>query len=157
MMAQPLIPLVITLTCLGLPVAISKLVAEAEAQGQHHKVKKILIVSLTVTATLSLFLTLLTFIGAKLISQYLLTDQRAYYAMLAITPIAPIVVAISSVLKGYFRGRQNMNPLSFSQIIEQLVRIGFINVLVHILLPYGIEFAAAGAMASIFSMGERLS
>ncbi|MCQ6557341.1 stage V sporulation protein B [Paenibacillus mendelii] len=155
MMAQPLVPLVITLTSLGLPVAISKLVAEAEAQGQHHKVKKILIVSLTVTAALSLFLTLLTFIGAKLISHHLLTDQRAYYAMLAITPIAPIV-AISSVLKGYFRGRLNMKPLAFSQVIEQLVRIGFIIALVHTLLPYGIEFAAAGAMASSV-IGEGVS
>ncbi|UVI33046.1 stage V sporulation protein B [Paenibacillus spongiae] len=147
MMAQPLIPLVITLTCLGLPVAISKLVAEAEAQGHPHKVKRILVVSLTVTASLSLLLTLLTFIGAKLISHHLLTDQRAYYAMLAITPIAPIV-AVSSVLKGYFRGRLNMKPLAYSQVIEQLLRIGFIIGLVHLLLPYGIEYAAAGAMVS---------
>jgi stage V sporulation protein B len=54
MMAHPLIPLVITLTELGLPVAISKLVSEADAQGNSLKVKRILIVSLFVTGTLFL-------------------------------------------------------------------------------------------------------
>jgi len=34
MMAHPLVPLVITITELGLPVAISKLVAEAYARGE---------------------------------------------------------------------------------------------------------------------------
>lgn len=39
MMAVPTLVLVITLTQLGLPVAISKLVAEAEALGDRHKIK----------------------------------------------------------------------------------------------------------------------
>ena len=42
MMAVPTLVLVITLTQLGLPVAISKLVAEAEALGDRHKIKKYL-------------------------------------------------------------------------------------------------------------------
>jgi stage V sporulation protein B len=40
MMALPLTGLLITLTTLGLPIAISKLVAEAEVNGDHQRVKK---------------------------------------------------------------------------------------------------------------------
>ncbi|MDF2963617.1 MAG: spoVB [Paenibacillus sp.] len=145
MMAHPLVPMLITLTSLGLPVAISKLVAEAEAQGDSAKVKRILQVSLTMTITISIILTLGAFIGAKHIAIWILADQRAYYAMLAIIPIAPLV-AISSVLKGYFRGKQNMKPIAVSDVIENIVQISLIMALVQLLLPKGIEYATAGAM-----------
>lgn len=41
-----------------------------------------------------------------------------------------------------------MTPIALSQVIEQVVRIGFILILVHWLLPYGVEYAAAGAVLS---------
>lgn len=146
MMAHPLVPLVITLTELGLPVAISKMVAEADVKGDKLKEKRILAVSLAITGTLSVILTLLALLGSKYIAALFLTDQRAYYAMLAITPIAPIV-AISAVLKGYFRGKQHMKSIALSDIFEHIAHIACMLALVHLLLPYGIEYAAAGAMA----------
>ncbi|OXM82831.1 stage V sporulation protein B [Paenibacillus rigui] len=156
MMAHPLVPMMITLTSLGLPVAISKLVAEAEAQGDTGKVKRILQVSLTLTVSISVILTLGVFIGSKSIASVILADSRAYYAMLAIIPIAPLV-AISSVLKGYFRGKQNMKPIAISDVIENIVQIAVIVMLVQVLLPYGIEYAAAGAMAcSVIGEGSGL-
>ena len=48
MMALPTLFLVINITQLGLPVAISKFVAEANARGDEKKIKKILVVSLLV-------------------------------------------------------------------------------------------------------------
>ncbi|MBE9914744.1 stage V sporulation protein B [Paenibacillus donghaensis] len=147
MIAHPLLPLFITLTELGLPVAISKLVSEAEARGDQARVKRILAVSLSVTGTLSIVLTSAALFGSKWIASLVLADQRAFYAMVAITPIIPIV-AVSAVLKGYFRGRQNMNPLAISDIVENLAQIIVIIGVVNILLPYGIAYAAAGAMAA---------
>lgn len=148
MMAVPILILVITLTRLGLPVAISKLVAEASTQGDHQRIKRILVVSLAITGTLSVLFTILTIMGAKVLSTLFLTDQRAYYPLVAITPIVPIV-AISSVIKGYFQGKQNMKPSAYSQVIEQVVRISLVAFLSILLLPYGLEFAAAGAMISV--------
>ncbi|MFC0274494.1 stage V sporulation protein B [Metabacillus herbersteinensis] len=145
MMAMPVTGLLITFTTLGLPVAISKLVAEAEARKDHQRIKKILIVSLTTTSILGFVLMIGTFMGAKLLSSVLLTDQRAYYSLIAVIPIVPII-AVSSVIKGYFRGKQNMTPIAFSQVLEQVVRIGLIFILVGWLLPYGIEYAAAGVV-----------
>jgi stage V sporulation protein B len=155
MMAVPTLLLTITLTQLGLPVAISKLVAEAEAVGDKRRVKRILVVSLTITITLSIIFTTGMILLAPFLAKTLLTDARTYYPIIAISPIVPIV-AISAVLRGYFQGMQNMRPSAYSQVIEQIVRISFVAMLTKAFLPYGIEFAAAGAMFSVV-LGELAS
>ncbi|WP_083443517.1 stage V sporulation protein B [Ornithinibacillus contaminans] len=155
MMALPTFFLVMTLTQLGLPVAISKRVAEAEAQHDHAKVKKILVVSIIITSLSSIIFTAVMIVAAPFIATTLLTDERTVYPLIAISPIIPIV-AISSVLRGYFQGKQNMKPQSYAQVIEQIVRISFVALFVHLLLPYGVEFAAAGAMFSVI-LGEFVS
>ncbi|GAE35096.1 stage V sporulation protein B [Halalkalibacter akibai] len=148
MMAVPTLLLVITLTQLGLPVAISKLVAEAEATNDRPRIKKILVVSLTVTSILSVIFTIAMIAFAPFVSNYLLTDKRAYYPLIAIAPIVPIV-ALSSVMRGYFQGRQNMKPTAYSQVIEQVVRITLVAIMTTAFLPMGVEYAAAGAMISV--------
>jgi stage V sporulation protein B len=147
-MAVPTLVLTITLTRLGLPVAISKMVAEAEAEGNQQKIKRILIVSLAITGILSLIFTTAMIVLAPILSQNFFTDERTYYPLIAIAPVVPII-AISSVIRGYFQGRQNMKPSAYSQVIEQVVRITLVAVLTSALLPYGVEFAAAGAMISV--------
>ncbi|MFC4320915.1 stage V sporulation protein B [Litchfieldia salsa] len=155
MMAVPTFVLTITLTQIGLPVAISKLIAEAEAKGDRGKIKKILVVSLSITGALSLIFTPGMIFLAPVLSETLFTDSRVYYPLLAISPIVPII-ALSSVLRGYFQGRQNMRPAAYSQVIEQVVRITLVAICTKAFLPYGIEYAAAGAMISAV-IGELVS
>ncbi|WP_409301895.1 stage V sporulation protein B [Peribacillus sp. SCS-155] len=155
MMALPTLFLVVNITQLGLPVAISKYVAEADARGDEKKIKKILVVSLSITITLSMIFTPAMLLLAPVLSETLFTDARTLWPLMAIAPIVPIVAA-SSVLRGYFQGKQNMKPFAYSQVIEQVARITFIAVLTKTFLPYGLEYAAAGAMlASI--IGELVS
>lgn len=155
MMAVPTFLLAVTLTRLGLPIAISKLVAEADATGDRSKVKKILIVSLAITGVLSILITIALFIAAPLLAQYFFTDKRTIWPLLAIAPVVP-VIAVSSVLRGYFQGLQNMRPSAYSQVIEQVVRIALVALLTGLFLPYGVEYAAAGAMISVI-IGELAS
>ncbi|MFC0522487.1 stage V sporulation protein B [Pontibacillus salicampi] len=155
MMAIPTLILVITLTQFGLPVAISKRVAEAEAHGDLLKIKKILVISLVITGILSIIFTAGMVMLAPLLAKTLLTDERTLYPLLAISPIVPIV-AISSVLRGYFQGRQNMKPQAYSQVIEQIVRISCVAFFTSALAPLGVEYAAAGAMISVV-LGEFVS
>jgi len=145
MMAHPLVPLVITLTELGLPVAISKYVAEADTVGDKKRIQRILFIAVLVTGTLSLLLTAFALLASEWIASILLSDRRAYYAMLAITPISPIV-AVSAVFKGYFRGMQRMTTIAVSDILDNTLQLACVLALVHLLMPYGIEYAAAGAM-----------
>jgi stage V sporulation protein B len=154
-MAFPTFILVVTITQMGLPVAISKNVAEAEARGNFAEIKKILVVSLATTISLSLIFTPALILLAPLLSKTLFTDPRTYYPLMAIAPVVP-VIAISSVLRGYFQGRQQMRPSAISQILEQFVRITLIAVMTKAFLPYGIEYAAAAAMVASV-IGELVS
>jgi len=147
-MAVPTLTLIISLATFGLNVAISKMVAEADAVGDQKKIRSILQISLLIVTFLSVIFTTLMIAGARIISETLLTDERAFYSLIAIAPIVPIV-AISSVFRGYFQGKQNMNPTASSQIIEQIIRIFTVLFLAMWLLPRGVEFAAAGAMIGI--------
>ncbi len=155
MMALPTLFLVYTLTQFGLPIAISKRVAEAEAHGDLKKIKRILIISLTITGTLSIVFLIGLLLIAPIVATKFLTDERTLYPLLAISPMVPIS-AVSSVIRGYFQGRQNMKPQSYAQVIEQIVRICCVSFLVKLFLPYGVEFAAAGAMFSVI-VGELCS
>ncbi|MED3562165.1 stage V sporulation protein B [Bacillus xiapuensis] len=155
MMAFPTFILVVTITQFGLPVAISKNIAEAEARGDHKEIKKILVVSLATTLSLSLIFTPALILLAPILSTTLFTDPRTYYPLVAIAPVVP-VIAVSSVLRGYFQGRQNMRPSANSQILEQLVRITLIAVMTKAFIPYGVEYAAAAAMVSAV-IGELFS
>lgn len=108
-MAAPTLYLMITLATFGLNVAVSKVVAEAEARRDIARMQNTLRLSLAFVLVLSLAMMGLMIGLAPLISRYLLTDPRSYYPLVGIAPILPIV-AVSSVLRGYFQGRQNMSP-----------------------------------------------
>lgn len=151
-MAFPILLFVIVLATAGLPVAISKLVSEAEATGDEERIRFILRVSLSVVTVTSLVLTGLTILFAPWIASHLLTDKRAVYALAGIAPVIPIV-AISSIFRGYFQGRQQMNPYAAAQIVEQIVRITTILLLARYLLPYGVQYASAGAVIGMM-IGE---
>jgi len=152
MMALPTLFLMITLSQIGLPIAISKRISEATALGQTWKIKQIMIVAITLTSLLSISLTVLIFLGTPLIAEHLFTDERTIFPLMAMAPAIPLIT-LTSVLRGYFQGKHNMKPQSYALIIEQVVRITAVVICVKIALPYGVEFAAAAAMISLI-IGE---
>ncbi|WP_028775581.1 stage V sporulation protein B [Shimazuella kribbensis] len=144
-MVFPILIFAVVVTTAGVPVAISKLVSEAEARGEEDRIPAILIVSIFIVLFTSVIIAISIFFGASKIAHILLTDGRTIYALLAITPVIPII-AISSIFRGYFQGRQNMSPYAIAQILEQMVRIFTVIFLAQYLLPFGLAYAAAGAM-----------
>src|SRR5699024_10406868 len=155
MMALPSLFLLITLTQIGLPIAISKRVAEANAMDDRQKIKQIISLSVLIITCTSILFTICMIIFTPFIANFLMTDQRTIYPLYALGPVIPII-ALTSVVKGYFQGMQNMKPQSIAIVIEQMIRIIAVFFLVSFLLPYGIEFAAMGAMISV-TIGEGAS
>lgn len=152
MMAIPSLFLMITLAQIGLPVAISKRVAEANAHGDKQKIKMIIVSSFFIITCTSMIFMLAMFLLAPVIATVFMTDERTLYPLLAISPIIPFI-ALSSVIKGYFQGMQNMKPQSIAIILEQFVRIATVYFIIKFFLRYSIEAAAAGAILSIL-LGE---
>src|SRR5699024_2216408 len=152
MMALPSLFLMLTLTQIGLPAAISKRIAEANELGDQRKIKQIMTFSFFIIACTSIIFTIIMFFLAPFVANYLMTDKRTLYPLYAVLPSIS-VIAFVSVIKGYFQGMQNMKPQSIAIVIEQVVRICSIYFIITFLIPYGIEFAAAGAMIGVF-IGE---
>jgi stage V sporulation protein B len=151
-MGYPFLIVMITIITGGIPLALAKLVAEAETEGNEARIKKLLWTSLAITGSLSICFTMICISAAPWITGHLLTDARVYYTFMWMSPII-IIVSVTSVFKGYFQGRQNMIPTAVSQVCETLIRIFFVLFFAYMMLPYGVEYAAAGAMAGVL-VGE---
>ncbi|HBI27260.1 MAG TPA: stage V sporulation protein B, partial [Peptococcaceae bacterium] len=55
--------------------------------------------------------------------------------------------------RGYFQGWQLMWPTAFSEVVEQVVRIITVLMAAYLLMPRGVEYAAAGAASGTFTGG----
>jgi stage V sporulation protein B len=151
-LGYPFLFAVLTLITGGIPLAVSKLISEAETDGDERRARSILKWSLAITASLSLIFTALCVVFAPWITGHLLTDRRVTYTFLCMSPIIPLA-SISAVLRGYFQGRQNMIPTAASQVTETLVRVVMVIAFAWFMRPYGVEYAAAGAMVGVM-IGE---
>ena len=144
-MAYPVYLLALSLSSAGLPVAISIVTAEKLARGDYRGAGRVFHVSLSVLTLTGLFLSLAVWTGAQsLIELKLIRDPRAYYSILALAPAIFFVTLLSS-FRGYLQGWQRMTPTAVSQVVEQLLRVATMLIFASLLLPQGIEYAAAGA------------
>ncbi|MEK3683230.1 stage V sporulation protein B [Paenibacillus sp. FSL R10-2736] len=151
-LGYPFFIVLVTVITGGLPLAIAKMVAEAEGENRPEQSRKILHTGLAISLTLGIFFTIVALLSSSWVSSVLLTDQRVYYTFVSMTPMIAIV-AVSSIYRGYFQGRQNMLPSAFSSVLESVIRIFFMLWFSWLLLPKGIAFAAAGAMLGV-TVGE---
>ncbi len=151
-MGYPLLIVILTFITGGIPLAVAKLVAEAESQGNEARIRNILHTAMSLSVLLGVCFTLLCVTASSWITSLLFTDPRVYYTFVSMSPIIT-VVAVSAVFRGYFQGRHNMIPTALSQVTETLGRIAAMLILAYILLPYGVEYAAAGAMGGVL-IGE---
>lgn len=147
-MAWPFMGVLMTVISGGIPLAVAKLTAEAEAEGNRRKAANILKISLSAAIGLSVLFALLCLKYAEWITSRFFTDERVLLPFLAMTPVV-ILIGASSVLRGYFQGLHDMVPTAVSQLTETLLRIVFVLVLSSLLLPKGVQYGAAGAMLGV--------
>ncbi|THF83829.1 stage V sporulation protein B [Cohnella fermenti] len=151
-LVYPFMIVILTVITGGLPLAVAKLVAEADSRGKLRLVRRILRIAMGMSVAVSLATAAACLAMADWISTTIMTDPRVGTAFVTMIPALPLV-AISSVWRGYFQGKQNMIPTAISQTTESLVRIVLTLLLTTLLLPWGLHAAAAGAMAGLV-MGE---
>ncbi|MCK6074935.1 stage V sporulation protein B [Paenibacillus silvae] len=144
-LSYPFFIVLVTLITGGIPLAVAKLVAEAETGANRYSPQRILQISLSFTLTLGVVFMFLCIVFAPWITRYVLTDERVYHTFVSMSPMIAII-AVSAVYRGYFQGKQNMMPTAVSSIVETIIRIICVIWFAWLLLPHGIEHAAAGAM-----------
>lgn len=146
--------LFLTITSVGIPNAVSKLVSERLAIGDSkgaHKVFKIAVISFGMIGFLA---SLILFKFSHYITCNLIQIPEAELSLLALSP-SIFFVAITSVVKGYFNGRENLNVGANSQTVEQIFKTIITVVLIEIIAQTtGLDtrvMAAGAAVATTLS------
>ncbi len=143
-----------TLAMAGLPIAISRVVAERMQQAKYQDVRK----SLKVTKKIFLITGLSGFILMLLLIYPFVhfTDAtgKTVYSLFAIAP-SLLFCCIMSAYRGYYEGLRNMYPTAASDVIESLGKLilgyGFAYIIMKI--SGDVALAAAGAMLGIMVGG----
>ncbi len=125
--AVPTYSLLLTIATLAIPISISKLVSENKGRSI-----RILTSAAFLIISINLVLVFVIFLTKDFLAVNLLKEPKASPIIMAFALTLPFV-SISSVLKGYFAGKQNMVPHATSNIIEQFVRLIIILVVLPIL------------------------
>ena len=124
--------MLLTISSIGVPSAISKLVSERIAVGDHKGAHRIFKIAFATFSVIGLGGSLILLIGAKTIAYNWLQIPDAEMTLVTLAP-AVFFVAISSVMRGYFNARQNIRATARSQGIEQLFKTALTIILVEII------------------------
>ena len=144
-MAFPIYFLAMTVSQAGVPVAISIITAERVALKDIWGAKRVFRISMTFMLLTGIAFSLLTFFAADwLIDFHFLRDARAKMAVQVLAPTVFFVTLLASS-RGYLQGWQRMTPTAVSQIVEQIFRVITMILLADLFLPWGLDYAAAGA------------
>lgn len=106
----------------GLPTAVSIMISESRAKGKIKQVNKILKIALLTFIVIGIVSTMIMFFGAGLVSGAIGADNTKY-SMMAIAPTL-LFICISSALRGYFQGYQQMVPTAVSELLEAICKLG---------------------------------
>lgn len=142
--------LLLTISSTGVPNAVAKLVSEHNAKGDYRGSHRIFKISLATFAVIGLVGTLVLFFGAHYISNVWLAIPEAELTLVALSP-AIFFVAVISVFRGYFNGRENMKATANSQTLEQLCKTIFTVLVVEIVA------IASGINTNLMAAGANLA
>ncbi len=140
----------------GVPVAVSKLVAESLATGRGSVAQKIFSVSRKVFFLLGFSGFIAMFFGAEFLSRLMGSSDSAP-AIRAISP-AVMFVSLSAVSRGYFQGYSDMYPTAVSEVAEAFGKLFVGLTVAWVLKKNGASppIIAAGALFGV-SVGALLS
>lgn len=139
--------LLLTLSSVGIPNAISKLVSERIALGDNKGANKIFKVAFITFGLLGFIGSMILFLGAHYISNVILQIPEAELTLVALSP-SIFFVSLICVIRGYFNGNGTLKVTANSQTLEQTFKTVFTILLVElvaILVGLNTKIMAAGA------------
>ena len=113
--------LLLAISSVGIPNAISKMTSAKNAAGDYKGAHRIYKSALILFTVIGVTASALLFFGSGVLSDKVIKMKNARYVLMALAP-SILFVCLSSVVRGYFVGMQNMQASSRSQILEQVFK-----------------------------------
>ena len=146
-----------TLATAGLPVALSRLVAEADAHGRARQEEKTFRVALATFAVIGVAFSFVLFAFPEWLAANYLENPDAAMSIRAMAP-AILLVCLVSAYRGYCQGNGNMIPTTVDEVLEVLFKVISGLILASMLLRAGkgLPIGSAGAILGV-SIGSVIS
>jgi len=150
-----------TLATAGLPVALSRLVAEADANGRAKQEEKTFRVALVTFTVIGLVFALIMFCFPNWLAASYLENPDAAPSVRAMAP-AILLVCIVSAYRGYCQGNGNMLPTTVDEVLEVFFKVVSGLVIAVLVLraykgsPLALPMGSAGAIFGV-SIGSAVS
>jgi len=151
-----------TLATAGLPVALSRMVAEADANGRAKQEEKIFRVALVTFTVIGVIFALIMFCFPDWLASEYLENPDAAPSVRAMAP-AILLVCIVSAYRGYCQGNGNMLPTTVDEVLEVFFKVVSGLVIAVLVLrsfrpgdPMALPMGSAGAIFGV-SIGSAVS
>ena len=124
--------MLLTVSSIGVPSAIAKLVSERNAVGDTKGAHRVFKIAFATFSVIGLIGSLMLFSGANMIANDWLKIPEASMTLVTLSP-AIFFVAISSVMRGYFNGTSNVKATARAQSLEQVFKTALTIIFVEII------------------------
>ena len=146
-----------TLSTAGLPVALSRLIAEADANGLEVRKEKTFRTAIGTFAVIGILFSSIMFFGNGWLAESYLRKPDAALSVRAMAP-AIFLVCLVSAYRGYCQGNGNMIPTTVDEVLEVLFKVisGLIIAGLLVKAGYDLPVASSGAILGV-SIGSVVS
>ncbi len=146
-----------TLATAGLPVALSRLVAEADANGRAKQEEKTFRVARWTFFVIGLVFALIMFLFPEWLAESYLENRDAALSIKAMSP-AILFVCLVSAYRGYCQGNGNMIPTTVDEVLEVFFKAVSGLIIAYMLVRggFGRPVSSAGAILGV-SIGSAVS
>jgi len=147
--AYEIYSVLMTLSVAGLPLAMSRMIAESAALGQYNQVRRIYSTARALFFTMGMLGSLLMTLFCRQLAAFQ-EQPDAWFAIACLGP-ALFLICTMSTFRGFFQGQGNMRPTAISQVMEAVCKliVGMAAALLLLKLTGQKSFAAGGAILGV--------
>lgn len=140
----------LTLSTAGLPIALARMISEANAQGRVNQLRRTFSVAWRTFFWVGLFCSLIMALFPRLIAERIMNNPGAALSIRVMSP-SVLLVCLVSAYRGYCQGFGDMIPTTVGQVLEVLVKVLVGLALAWFLIheSYGKPLGAAGAIFGV--------
>lgn len=120
--AYAIYTVLLVISTTGLPVAMSRMVSEAQAKDNGRQMQRIFRTAMTAYLIIGFFGTGMMMLLPKWLAGSVMKMPNAWYSIFALGP-AVLCICVASACRGYFQGQGDMTPTAVSQVIEALGKL----------------------------------
>ncbi len=133
----------------GLPVAMSRMISQADSVGNYRQVRQVYRVSRAFFLGLGIIGTVVMMVFSRPLAA-LLRQPDAWFAIFCLGPCV-LLMGFVSTYRGFFQGQGNMRPTSNSQMLEAVFKliVGLGAAFAIMRLTQNVSYAAGGAIIGV--------